>query len=67
MDKAVPPVAAAYQFRAVPVAIKLATVGEFAEQKVCAAAPVGEAMVVIAAVISSLLVLSHAFTVWEAK
>ena len=38
---AVPPAAAAYHFRAVPVAVKLATVP--APQKVCVAVPMGAA------------------------
>jgi hypothetical protein len=52
---------------AVPVAVKLATVGVGALQKVCEAEPVGATGVgVMLTVTSSLAVLSHPLTVWLA-
>ena len=43
VTNAVPPLDAAYHFIAVPVAAKLATVGDAPEQKDCVAEPVGAA------------------------
>ena len=43
VPNAVPPVAAAYHFIAVPVAVKLATVADDPAQKICEAVPVGAA------------------------
>ena len=63
-----PPLAAAYHWIAVPVAARFATVGLLAEQKDCAAVPVGAAGVVLTvAVTSNLEVLSQPDTVCEAK
>ena len=41
LNNGLPPVAVAYHLIEVPVAIKLATVGEFVEQKFCNVDPVG--------------------------
>ena len=64
----VPAVAALYHLRPVPVAVKLATVGEAPEQNYCAAVPVGAPGVVLTVTVTSnLAVLSQTPTVWLAK
>ena len=62
LAKAVPPVAAAYHFTAVPVATKFVTVAEV--QKVCATAVGAVFGVMVTA--TAVLVLSHVPTVCEA-
>ncbi len=60
-----PPVDAVYHCMAVPVATRLATVGEVALQKVCALAA-GAAGVVLTVTVTEVLALSHPVTVWLA-
>ena len=64
---AVPPLDAAYHRMAVPVAVKLATVGDAPEQKDCVAEPVGAAGVVVTVTATANLeVASQPPTVWLA-
>ena len=65
--RGVPPLAAAYHCMAVPVAVKLATVGLLMAQNVCDAVPVGAAGLLTVAVTSNLAVPSQPEIVWEAK
>ena len=67
VTNAVPPLDAAYHSMPVPVAVKLATVGDVPEQKDCVAEPVGAAgVVLIVTATANLEVPSQPLTVWLA-
>ena len=66
-ETSVPAVAAVYHSMEVPVAAKLATVGDAGAQNDCAAVPVGAAVVVRVAVTLNRVVLSQLPTVCVAK
>ena len=63
---ALPPVAAAYHLMAVPVAVKLATVGDVPEQNDWALAVGASGVVLTVTATAALLALSQPETVWLA-